>query len=241
MKLLLLAFLLLVSPHAAHGGALAGGLSQDHILLRAGFRGAELLVFGALDEEPLFSSESAIVITLTGPMREVGIWQKAPIAGIWANYEWREFPSIPIFYALAATRPLERIVSEESRRELHIGAESFLPPRPSAFGRALLRLMRQKGAFPNKVEQVVFSGQRLFQAHFMIPPSAPVGIYRAKIHLFENGTLRDTQTLSLQVDKTGLPALLADFAWRYPFFYGLVAIVIGLVIGGAAFLIMRRP
>ncbi len=222
------------------GSALAGGLSQDRIHLRAGFTGAELLIFGALDQGDRFSETSAIIITLTGPARDMGLWKKAPVAGVWTNYRWRRFPDIPSFYALASTRRVSEILESAERRRLQIGAESFLPAPSDDFARALLRLMRKSGAYPSRAEQVVFLGQRLFRATFHIPPSAPLGLYRAKIHLFEAGRLLDTRAFSLQVNATGVAAWVSHFAWHYPLLYGFAAALIGLALGGAAFLLMRR-
>ncbi len=224
---------------------LSAGLSEARIEVRAGFSGARLLVFGALEDGPQIQGRLRrdVVITLKGPPRRIVLWEKARIAGIWTNYDQTLFDRAPAFYALAASRPLNQITSLRLRRRLNLGADhAFLPPAqiaPAARA-AFLRLMRAQGRFPQQAANVDFLSGRLFRAQFTLPAAAPVGNYEAKIYLIERGRLRDAQTLSLRLDKTGFNQSVFAFAHDAPLLYGAAAVLLALAVGWIASVLFRR-
>src|SRR5216683_2960896 len=52
-----------------------------------------------------------IIAVVRGPEREMTVWRKGKVAGIWVNAEAVTFTNVPSFYAVAASRKLEDVVS----------------------------------------------------------------------------------------------------------------------------------
>ena len=87
---------------------LVTGLSTENIALTANFTGSEVLVFGAIRRDapiPPGQSPIDVVITLSGPERNVVVRRKARRFGIWLNAEEIVVRRAPSYYAVAGTGP----------------------------------------------------------------------------------------------------------------------------------------
>ena len=66
------------------------GLSTDQVSITSDFSGAELTIFGALDNaDPLISRQGRydVIVVLEGPPRPVTVRKKTRVAGMWINTE----------------------------------------------------------------------------------------------------------------------------------------------------------
>ena len=74
-----------------------------------------------------------------GPERDVTVWRKGKIAGIWINADSVTFNNLPAFYAVVASRPIEQLIQPSVAALYKIGAahlkyETESPASPNAPG-----------------------------------------------------------------------------------------------------------
>src|SRR6202044_4044993 len=97
--------LLALPPGSANADAVVADLSSHLIAITTGFTGASVVLFGATD------GLADVVAVVRGPERDVTVWRKGKVAGIWTNAESVTFANVPSFYGIAASRPIEEIIS----------------------------------------------------------------------------------------------------------------------------------
>ena len=146
----LLALFMMMMPLAVSAQAvpkLVPDVSQRNINIQSGFTGAELLLFGAIIYPRGISPEGQVdvAVVLRGPARPITLREKQKIAGIWINADSTDFRSVPVYYAIASSRPLSSIV-EQILSELRLEdparlVEIHVEPRLiAAADRALIRV-----------------------------------------------------------------------------------------------------
>ena len=104
------------------------GLSTDRVSITADFTGADLTIFGALDNaDPLVSRQGRydVIVVLEGPTRPVVVRRKDRILGMWINTEATTFINVPISYSIATTRMPQDITDQKSYRQLSLGANNL--------------------------------------------------------------------------------------------------------------------
>jgi uncharacterized protein (TIGR02186 family) len=121
--LALLAVLLLAG--GARAPILVPEISQHRVEVRQGFTGADLLLFGAILDPggTRAAQDYDIVVVLKGPVQSIVLREKRKVAGIWVNADNTEFRSAPSFFAIAASRPLRRIVDEKTAAIYELGLD----------------------------------------------------------------------------------------------------------------------
>jgi uncharacterized protein (TIGR02186 family) len=238
--LLLAAALLFWGPPARAQGLVAD-LTSHLIAISTGFTGASVVLFGATD------SPGDVVVAVRGPERELTVRRKSRIAGIWVNTREVTFVNVPSFYALAASRPIEDIVSPATAAFYRLGVANLRPqtarPRPpevvGAFAPALVRTQQRAGLFPSSVGKIDFLGERLFRTTISFPSNVPTGNYLVEVFLVRDKDVVSGQTTPLVVSKVGIDASVFEYATRQPGFYGAIAVLTAIVAGWFASLPFR--
>lgn len=216
-------------------------LSNHLIAINSSFTGTSVVLFGATD------GPGDIVAVVRGPEREVTVWRKAKILGIWANAESVEFANVPSFYTIAASRPIEETVPVSAAALYKIGVgnlkfepkSAVSPNRLAVFTEALVRQQQYAGLFPTRVEPVSFLGERLFRANIAFPANVPTGTYLVEVFLIRNREVVGAQTTPLIVSKVGVDAAVFNFATSEAAAYGAIAVVMAVVAGWLASLPFR--
>lgn len=238
-------FLLAVSLLFCGPAALAQGLSADlttHLIaITTGFTGASVVLFGATD------GPGDVVVAVRGPEREMAVRRKSRVAGIWVNTREVTFTNVPSFYAIAASRPIEEIVSPAAASLYRLGVanlklEAEQPARSvdiGLFRAALERTQRQDGLFVNRIGKVDFLGERLFRTTIAFPANVPTGTYLVEVFLVRDKDVVGGQTTPLVVSKVGVDAAVYEFSNRQPGFYGAIAVLTAVVAGWLASLRFR--
>lgn len=228
------------------------GLSTDRINITADFSGADLTIFGALDNaDPLVMRHGRydIIVVLEGPARKTVVRKKDRVFGMWINLYSETFLSVPESYSLATTRAIQDIASDESFRRLSLGAEYIYlkpeieeeePDSISEFAQALRERKKALGLYSERVGGVQFLSQSLFRAILSLPPSVPVGTHRARAFLFKNGTFLTETSAPLLILKSGLEDTIYRTAHTYGFFYGLGAVALAMLTGWLGRVLFRR-
>lgn len=244
--------ILLVMPLllAAANPRLVPDVSQRKIEIIYSFTGAELLLFGAIlypgGKAP--SDEAQIAVVVKGPSEPVLVREKRKIAGLWVNADSADFRSVPSFYALASSKPIQRIVDPRTAVIYELGIDNLqLSPASGGerdedrrFEEGLIDLKRRGGYYSETDSGVEISEGVLYRARIGIPARVPVGRYTAETFLIENGRVIAAATRDIEIHKSGMEAFVTRAAERHSFVYGLTAVLISLALGWAASAAFRR-
>jgi uncharacterized protein (TIGR02186 family) len=255
--------LILALSMALHEGAVAQeqppqnpegiqiGLSTDVVSISADFAGANLTIFGALDNvDPFLARQNRydVVVVLEGPARPVIVRRKDRILGMWINTDSETFVNVPVSYSVATTRPIQDIADPMTFRRLALGVDwLYLQPEEAGdpvkideFTDALRDRKEATGLFSLRVGGVQFLSQNLFRATVALPRNVPVGTHKARAFLFKNGAFLKESSAQLAIVKSGFEQSLFRFAHDYSLFYGLFAVLLAVSTGWFASLVFRR-
>jgi uncharacterized protein (TIGR02186 family) len=240
LPLVLLAALACTGGPARADGVVAD-LSSHLIAITTGFSGASVVLFGATE------GRGDIITVVRGPEREMTVWRKGKVAGIWVNAEAVVFGNVPSFYAVAASRPVDEIIAPGPAALYRIGTGNLrlqtkspaTPDEAARFGAALVAEQKREGLFAADPVKIAFLGERLFRTTIGFPANVPTGTYIVEVFLVRDRDVVSGQTTPLVVSKVGLDAAVSDFATRQSAAYGAIAVVTAIVAGWLASLPFR--
>ncbi|SFI00214.1 TIGR02186 family protein [Albimonas pacifica] len=227
-------------------------LSHNQVSITTTYSGSEIFVFGAVKRSrPARAERPDVIVTISGPSGPVTVRRKDRGFGIWANRESTVIDQAPAFYAVAATGPLDEILSatENLRHRVGldlqvraIGAASDVED-PESFREAVIRLMRVRGLYVEAPIEVDVIEDTLFATHVALPANIVEGDYIARVFLLNEGKVLDLHESIVGVRKVGLERWLYALSREAPLAYGLLALAVALAAGwGAseAFRALRR-
>jgi uncharacterized protein (TIGR02186 family) len=237
----LLAILCLLLLGGARDPILVPEVSQHEVQVRQGFRGTELLLFGAIltPDGTRAGQDYDIVVVLKGPTRSIILREKQRIAGIWVNAESTEFRSAPTFFAVASSRPIGRIVDDKTAAIYELGLPwlqlspicAYNPKEQARFSAGLVDLMQREQLYKDDPKGVKISEQVLYQARIKLPSSVQTGTYTAETFAITKGRVVASAIARVEVKKLGFERAVAQFAEYNGFFYGLLAVVLSVAMG----------
>lgn len=239
-------FFVLVALTATAAPAQAKDLVADltnHLIgITSGFSGTSVVLFGATDRP------GDIIAVVRGPEHTVTVRRKTQVAGIWVNTGSLQFEGVPSFYAIAATRPPDQLISTAAAAAHRIGLDHLGivadSPEPASVRRGytqgLIRIRQRESLFAKSIGKVKFLADRLFRATIHIPANVPTGDYQVDVYLVRNKQIVDHEQTRLTVSKLGLDATVFDFAKQVPAAYGAIAVFTALVAGWLSGLVFRR-
>ena len=235
---------------AAAPTVLITDLSQGRIDINTRFKGADLLVFGAIQYPAgaVPDTPADIAIVVRGPVAPITVREKQRVAGIWINTDSVRFESVPGFYAVATTRPIEELADDRTTAIYEIGVRNLqLSPVSTApaaeigrFEAGLIKVKREAGLFAEAPGAVVVTRNVLYRARIVIPAAVPVGDYAAEIHLIRKGRVIASSTTPIVIGKSGFERWIYVMAQEQSLVYGIAAVVAALAAGGIASAVTRR-
>lgn len=246
LALLLAALPLLI---AAAAPMLVPDVSQREVEIRYSFTGADLLLFGAIVYPGGVPKKPAdIVVVLKGPDQSITMREKQKVAGIWVNADSARFRSAPSFYALASSRPINRIVDDRTAAiyEMGVGKLQLSPSslNESAeldrFQAGLIDLRERAGLYVERPGTVEITDGVLYRARLPLSARVIVGDYTAETFLVQDGRVVAAAVRDITIRKSGFERFMAVAADEWPFFYGLAAILLAVGMGWSAGAIARR-
>lgn len=231
-------------------------VSTRSVEVTTGFTGHEILVFGAIDNSQAPEEQTAfydVVVVVEGTPFPVVVRRKSDVAGVWINTSSVTFASVPSYYAIASTRPIEEIAGPQVLERHAIGfAHIKMTPAPgykwgfkdyelAAFKAAVIRLKQKDGLYvvENK-DGVTFTGRSLFRSTIALPANVPVGPLVARTYLFRNGEVLSAHIARVTLQRAGVERLVHNFAFRDSFSYGIIAVVLAVLSGLLASAYFRR-
>ncbi|MDB5602315.1 MAG: hypothetical protein JWN71_4359 [Xanthobacteraceae bacterium] len=229
-------------------------LSNHRVRVTSSFIGAELVLFGAIDEErPELIARRGydIVVTVRGPPMAARTRRKERVLGIWVNTESRLFVNAPAYLAVLSNKPVEQIASADVLRREQVGIDNYLLPqqigpdigdvvRDDPFRAAFVRLRSEPGLYREDTAGVTFLSPTLFRASIPLPAEVPIGNYSVDVKLFANGQQVARNNSALEVVKVGFEQFVANAAQRHGIWYGLATAAMALLTGWFASVVFRR-
>jgi uncharacterized protein (TIGR02186 family) len=225
-------------------------ISTREISIQSNFTGIEILIFGSVDFSHTPAPDEGpydVIMVIRAPGQPIVARRKEWVAGIWVNGKGKVYPSVPGFYAVLSSRPFRAITSDEILKTLGIGLANLDfgsnaqgDPAEETFRAAVVRLKEKQRLFQEHDDGVSFIGRSLFRASVDLPVNVPIGRYTADVYLFRDGMLVSKNQSTLQVNKVGFERMIFLLAFRYPFIYGLLAVVVAVLVGLAGWIAFRR-
>ena len=219
-------------------------ISQHEVQVRQGFTGADLLLFGAIlsPEGSRAAQDYDIVVVLEGPVQSIVLREKQKIAGMWINADSMEFRSAPSYFAVASSRPIEKIVDDKTAAIYELGLKWLQlspigvidPKEQRRFSAGLVDLMRREGFYREDQGAVKISGQVLYQARMSLPSSVQIGTYTAETFAIRNGKVVASAITRVEVTKEGFERFVAVTAEEHGLIYGLFAVLVSVGMGWIA-------
>jgi uncharacterized protein (TIGR02186 family) len=234
---------LVVGPGTLLAAPVVTDLSEHSVAITANFSGSDILLFGATQ------GEKDVIVVVQGPRLSRTVRQKERNVGIWMNGESVTFDRVPTFYATAATRDIDDLLSTEVLESFGAG-ENHLVITPAVgtdpsidvvpYREALIRNLRRQNLYSQQPAKVKIIGNSLFRVSLHFPTNVPVGKYKVRILLVRDNKVVSTGTSDLDVGKSGIEASVYEFAHEYSALYGIVAIIIAVFAGWAAAAVFRK-
>ncbi len=254
IRLLLLLAFLLPFPALAQGAGepkLVPDVSQRNINIQSRFTGAELLLFGAIiyPRGVAPSGPIDVAVVLRGPTRPIIVREKQKVAGIWVNADSIDFRSAPAYYAIASSRPIEKIVDARTAAIYELGLKRLqLSPTGEIetrevrrFTNGLVDLNQRDGLFAEAPGEVDITDQVLYRARLTLPSSVPEGKYVAETLLIRDGrVIMADDSVVVEISKTGFERFVTIMAQQYGLLYGAFAVLVSLFLGWFAGYVFNR-
>jgi uncharacterized protein (TIGR02186 family) len=230
-------------------------VSARNFAVTSSFNGTEIVIFGAVDNSQQPSAESGyydVLIVVEGVPERMTIRRKSNVAGLWLNTAGATFDLVPSFYAIASTRPIDEITTEEFRATHGTGFQHlrFAPAFGEAqglptedlmeFRRAIIRLKRKQGLYQQDYFSVAFIGRSLFRATFELPANVTVGPFETRVYLFREEKLLSQYTVRVNLEREGIARSIPAAAYDHPALYGLSALAMTLTAGFIALFAFPR-
>ncbi len=243
----------LAIPTAAYAvePKLVPDVSQRNIRIQTGFTGAQLLLFGAIIYPRGIAPEGQVdvAVILRGPTRAITLREKQKFAGIWVNAKSNDFRSVPTYYAIASSRPIDKIVDTKTAAIYELGLKHMhLSPSGEIvnsdqrrFVAGLVDLNERNGLYRQSAGNLTITDNVLYRAYLDIPSSVPVGRYTAETLLIRNGrVIVADDKVEIDIQKTGFEQFVTILSQNYSFLYGAFAVFISLLLGWLAGVVFRR-
>lgn len=220
------------------------GLSRDKVAITANFDGSDILVFGAVKREaPIPDGPPLeVVVAVSGPSTPVLVRRKARRFGIWINTDSVLVDAAPSFYAVAASGPLDQVLShvEDLRHKISIerairsvGAGMEVQGAQD-FAEAVIRIRMHNGLYRSLDNAVAVDEQTLFRTAVDMPANLTEGDYLTRIFLTRGGRVVSTYETTIDVRKVGLERWLFTLSHQQPLIYGLMSLAIAIAAGWGA-------
>ena len=237
---LLLAALALMGQRDA---LLVPEISQHDVKVRQGFTGTELLLFGAvLDPRGRAGQGYDIVVVLKGPTEPIRLREKERFAGVWVNSESNDFRSVPSYFAVASSQPIEQIVDEKTAAIYEFGTR-YIQLSPSGninpednrrFARGLVDLKQRQGLYKEDMDGVQITQGVLYQARISLPSNVTTGTYVAETFAVTQGRVIASAESEVEVRKVGLEREVENFSQNFGLLYGALAVMLSVLMGWGA-------
>ena len=167
--------------------------------------------------------------------------------GMWLNRKQMEFRDIYGAYAVYSSLPKQKIHDLLSSN-LNIGVEN-LPfiyhgkayiEEIDDFRKAILDKKFAEQTYIEKFDNIKFMGDSLFKNQLIFSKYIPEGVYNVEIYLIDSNELVGMQSIPMLVKKTGVEAVIHNFAYEESLLYGILCVIAAVFAGWLASIIFWK-
>lgn len=241
-KLFVLCISFFVSFTAQAADGVITDLTADKVPIEWNFTGANIFLFGAIEGEIRPDNKPDVIVVVRGPKKGLIARKKERVAGIWVNKNPNKVSSVPLYYSVASSRPLLDIAPASLLDNLGIGFGSLVGELSrnididdsnvaEQYSEAVVRIMEKQGLYKSGASGVKIVGDRLFQVNINLEANVPSGEFIADVYLFRGGKLLGRRSTPITIHKSGFERIIYNFAYDYPFFYGVFAVILAVIAG----------
>ena len=218
-------------------------VSQHDVQVRQGFIGTELLLVGAvLDPRGQAGQGYDIVVVLKGPAEPIRLREKERFAGVWVNAQSSDFRSVPSYFAVASSKPIQQIVDEKTAaiyefgtRYIQLSPSGNIDPEDNRrFARGLVDLKQRQGLYKEDMDGVQITQDVLYQARISLPSNVTTGTYTAETFAVTEGRVIAAAETEVEVRKVGLEREVENFSQNFGLLYGALAVMLSVLMGWGA-------
>nr|MBC8363253.1 TIGR02186 family protein [Candidatus Desulfatibia profunda] len=215
-------------------------LEPNVILIGSFFNGISISVSGQV------SAESEVLVILKGRTEDLTLKKKGRVLGVlWMNLGEVTFQQVPKIYLLYTSKGLDEFArsNREQWEQLGIGLESFkrkteitpLLEEKDSLIQEFLKLKQSQGLYAGCQGAVHFENidgkWKSYEAAVRVPARIAPGEYEVDVLELHAGTVVATTIEQLKVKEEGLPAILANLAFKHGTLYGILAVLIAIGAG----------
>jgi len=246
MRIIFLIISLFAASFASANETVVSELSQDGVSITATFDGSEIFLFGAIKRDAPVNASAGdldVIIEVSGPPTSTLVRQKERKIIIWVNAESVEMERAPSFYNIAATGPVEELLTESERSLRNLGldyAVRVADPEDAEFREAVIRIRQKDGRYASEITPITLTEETLFTTKLAMPVNVVEGEYTVKTMLVRDLAVISTSTSTITVRKTGVEKWIYDLAHEQAFIYGLLSLAVALLAGWTASEVFRR-
>lgn len=232
---------------------LVTALSSNVVSIQSNFTGTEIVIFGQashIERQPNNPEGFELAIVVEGPPQDITTRRKGRFLGVWVNREAERFQGVPSFYAVASTTNIGDIADRTVLDDLRIGlnhlnlavsgASNVSISDRDDFRRAFVRLREETGLYAEQQTSIEFLTDTMFRTNIPLPANIPVGDYKVKSFLFNQGKLVSQTEETLAVAKIGFEQITFELAQNYSLLYGVLAVLLAIFTGWLAGVIFRK-
>ena len=252
-KLLLMIFIYKLSLISAKSTevppSLVTDLSKKIISINVNFSGSKFHIFGAIKKyasqvSPIDQPPFDIVIEVIGPPVAMNMFKKEKKYGFWVNKKIQTFESIPSFYSISGTKPLEDLLPITAQRVNEIGIFEHFNSKDGKLKKELIEEILSIGRFKQQYYEsntpITLLENTLFSNEIDFPTNLYEGNYKVKIHLIRFEEVLATKQDIIYVKKIGVQNWINYLAYQEPKLYGIACIIIAVSFGFGASVVFRK-
>jgi len=242
--LLALMLVAMASPVAAE--RLVSVVSNPNVQITSSFDGAELSLFGNIEEGD-GAGPYHVIVTVTGPLQDRVARLKTNNFGIWTNTDSVDFEKFPSFYAVISSGKIDGITTPAFLAETALMPESQAYKaakardfRAAQFSDELVRLMTEDNHFVVREDGVRFLSDTAYTLSLSLPSDVANGPFLVHTLVLKDRVVVAERNESFAVRKTGFEDFLFGASRRQPLLYGLVCVLLAIGTGWLAGVAFKR-
>jgi uncharacterized protein (TIGR02186 family) len=217
-------------------------LEPNLISIGAFYNGARASLSGEIP------GDAEVLIRVSKEAEDIDFFRKGRVWGLfWMNVGKITFHNLPGVYMLYLSENISEslIAHEPELRRMGIGFDALthnasITPDNSdkdARFREFIELKKSDGQYAVHENALVYhlsepnAATKSFACDLTIPPAMPQGIYEVTTFVFKNGGVYLTDTRTLKIEETGLPAKIVSLAFGHGTAYGILSVLIAITAG----------
>jgi pyruvate,water dikinase len=218
-------------PRVAPASEAFSSVEPKRVLAGSWYAGATLRVRGSIDER------SHVAVRVTGPPEHHSFNRRGKIGGIiWGGMEHVTFEHAPSLYAVYTSAALGVVARPAVRARLELGYET-LEARMEVRGTGVdkgemveqfVRLKESEGLYRLAPGAVPLAdaerGRRTFEVGVPLPATAAPGEFEVAVFELADGDVIGEDTVGVQLQRVGMPAVLFALAHEQGVLFGLLAV-----------------